>query len=306
MSSTNPVRRYRFAAMLTMGMLFGGLAGQSLSAPAPAPAQQPSTSPFGRLVPMAPVGPGAAPAPGGAIAAQPAAPLAAAPAPPAAAAPAGGAPAGAAAASAVQSPRIVVIDRQQLLQRSAAGKDIFTQTQALSKQLETQLRTEETQLQNEAVQLQQQMAIMAADLRAQKEKDFTGKQQAFQTRVQQRQAQIQASFNQAARQVEVALDPILQAIMKERGANIVLDRSAVIVATSDVDVTPVALQRLDRALPKVKVDLAPMPAAAPAPAAPAAAPAAAAGKAPAAPAGPAPPAAPPAAAAKAPAAPAGK
>jgi outer membrane protein len=182
----------------------------------------------------------------------------------------------------VQAPRIVVIDRQQLLQRSAAGKDIFTQTQNLSKQLETQLRTEEGQLQTEATQLQQQMAIMAADVRAQKEKDFNSKQQAFQTKVQQRQAQIQTSFNQAARQVEVALDPILQTIMKERGANMVLDRSAVIVATTDVDVTPLALQRLDRALPRVKVDLAPLPAPG---AAPAAAPAAAAGKAPAAPAG---------------------
>ena len=161
----------------------------------------------------------------------------------------------------MQAPRIVVIDRQQLLQRSAAGKDIFTQTQTLSKQLETQLRTEERALQSEATQLQQQMAILAADVRAQKEKDFTSKQQAFQTKVQQRQAQIQASFNQAARQVEVALDPILQTIMRERGANMVLDRSAVIVATSDVDVTPLALQRLDRALPRVKVDLAPLPAA---------------------------------------------
>jgi outer membrane protein len=297
MSTKNLVRRHRLAVMLSIGLLVGGLAGQSLSAPAPA--QQPSTSPFGPLVPMAPVGPGAAAAPGARIPAQSTAPVAApAPAPAAGAAPAG---APTSATSAVQSPRIVVIDRQQLLQRSAAGKDIFTQTQALSKQLETQLRTEETQLQSEAVQLQQQMAIMAADLRAQKEKDFTNKQQAFQARVQQRQAQIQASFNQAARQVEVALDPILQNIMKERGANMVLDRSAVIVATSDVDVTPVALQRLDRALPKVKVDLAPLPAAATAPAAPGV-PAAAAAKAPAAPA----PAAAPAAAAKAPAAPAGK
>ena len=291
MSIETFVRRHRLAVMLCIGMLAGGLTGQSLSAPAPT--QQPSTSPFGPLVPVAPVGPGAAaPGAGARIPAQSAAPVTA---PASAAAPAAAAPAGAAAAaSAVQSPRIVVIDRQQLLQRSAAGKDIFTQTQALSKQLETQLRTEETALQKEAVDLQQQMAIMAADLRAQKEKDFTGKQQAFQTRVQQRQAQIQASFNQAARQVEVALDPILQAIMRERGANMVLDRSAVIVATSDVDVTTVALQRLDRALPKVKVDLAPLPAATAAPAAPAAAPAAPAAK--------APPAAPPAPAAKAPAA----
>ena len=304
MRSKTFMRRHRLAVMLSIGMLVGGVAGQSLSAPAPTQ-QQPSTSPFGPLVPVAPVGPGTAP-PTVRIPAQSAAPVTAtAPAPaPAAAAPAGAVPAGAVPGSAVQSPRIVVIDRQQLLQRSAAGKDIFTQTQALSKQLETQLRTEEGQLQAEATKLQQDMAIMAADARAQKEKDFTGKQQAFQTRVQQRQAQIQASFNQAARQVEVALDPILQAIMKERGANMVLDRSAVIVATTDVDVTTVALQRLDRALPKVKVDLAPVPAATTAPAAPAAAPAAA-GKAPAPAAPPAP--APAAGAAKAPAAaPAGK
>jgi outer membrane protein len=162
-----------------------------------------------------------------------------------------------------------VIDRQALLQRSAAGKDIFTQTQALSKQMETQLRDEESKLQSEAVQLQQQLAILAADARAQKEKDFTAKQQAFQTRVQQRQAQIQASFNQAARQVEVALDPILQAIMRERGANMVLDRSAVIVAANEVDVTTLALQRLDRALPRVKVDLVQAPAGGAQPAAPA-------------------------------------
>jgi len=145
---------------------------------------------------------------------------------------------------------------------------MVTQTQNLSKQAETQFRTEETALQNEAVQLQQQMAILAADVRAQKEKDFTAKQQAFQTRVQQRQAQIQAGFNNAARQLEVALDPILQAIMRERGANMVLDRSAVIVASVDVDVTNLAVQRLDRSLPHVKVELGAVPAAAPAPAVP--------------------------------------
>jgi outer membrane protein len=288
MSLKHSPRRYRLVFMATLAIVAGGLAGQSLSAPAPQPAPAPSPSPFGKLIPMAPVGQTGAPGAGAVIpapAAKTGAAPAAAPAPAAgpAAAPAPAGALGTTTTSAVTAPRIVVIDRQSLLQRSAAGKDIFTQTQTLSKQLETQLRTEEGQLQSEAVQLQQQLAILAADARAQKEKDFTAKQQAFQTRVQQRQAQIQASFNQAARQVEVALDPILQSIMKERGANMGLDRSAVIVATSDVDVTPLALQRLDRALPRVKVDLAPLPAATaaagPAPAAgktasPAAAPAA--------------------------------
>jgi Skp family chaperone for outer membrane proteins len=153
-----------------------------------------------------------------------------------------------------------VIDRNLILQRSAAGKDMVNQTQNLSKAAETQFRNEETQLANEATALQQQMAILAPDAREQKQKEFITKQQAFQARVQQRQAEIQAGFNKAARELEIALEPILQGIMKERGANLVLDRGAVILASIDIDVSGVAVQRLDKALPRLKVDLVPLPA----------------------------------------------
>jgi Skp family chaperone for outer membrane proteins len=191
----------------------------------------------------------AAPAP------APAAPAAVVATPPAAPA----APAAAAAAG-VPTPRLIVIDRAFILQRSSAGQEMLAQAQNLSKQAETQFKTEEGALATEAGQLQQQLAIMAPDVRDQKEKDFTTKQQAFQARVAQRQAEIQAGFNKAARQVEVALEPILKSLMTERGANMVFDRSSVILSTVDVDVTPVAVQRLDKALPHVKVELTAVPA----------------------------------------------
>ena len=137
---------------------------------------------------------------------------------------------------------------------------MLAQTQNLSKTAETEFKTQEGQLQAEATQLQQQLAILAPDVREQKEKEFTNKQQALQGKVAQRQAEIQAGFNKAAHQLEVALEPILKGIMVERGANMVLDRSAVILSTVDVDVTPAAVQRLNKALPHVKVELAPVPA----------------------------------------------
>src|SRR4029079_2533205 len=201
-------------AVLSLTLLLGGPLGHAVAAPAPAPAAQtPATqTPFGRLAPLAPTGAApAANAPAGSTA----------PAPPPAAA------AGAAAAG-PPVPRVIVIDRNFIMQRSSAGKDMVAQTQNLSKQAETQFRTEEQQLQSEAAQLQQQLAILAADVRDKREKDFIAKQQGFQSRVQQRQQEIQAVFNKAAGQLEVALEPILQAIMKERGANMVLDRQAVI------------------------------------------------------------------------------
>jgi outer membrane protein len=172
-------------------------------------------------------------------------------------------------ANAPVTPRIIVIDRNFILQRSSAGQDMLAQAQNLSKQAETQFKAEETQLATEANQLQQQLAILSPDVRDQKEKDFTNKQQAFQGRVAQRQAEIQAGFTKAAHQVEVALEPILKGLMTERGANMVFDRTAVILSSADVDVTPVAVQRLDKALPHVKVELVAAPAAAAAAARPA-------------------------------------
>lgn len=165
------------------------------------------------------------------------------------------------------APRIIVIDRNYILQRSSAGQDILNQTQNLSKAAEAEFKNTETQLQAEANKLQQDLAIAAPDVRDAKEKEFTAKQQAFQSKVAQRQAEIQAGFQKSAHEIEVALEPILKGIMAERGANMVFDRSAVILSTVDVDVTPAAVQRLNKALPHVKVEL--VPTAAPAPAAPA-------------------------------------
>jgi Skp family chaperone for outer membrane proteins len=203
---------------------------------------------------IGPAGAQAAPAP------ALAAPNAVVATPPATPAPAPAVPAAAAAAAAAAAPRIIVIDRQFILQRSQAGQEMLAQAQNLSKQAETQFKAEEGQLAAEAGQLQQQLAILAPDVRDQKEKDFTNKQQAFQGRVAQRQAEIQAGFNKAAHVVEVALEPILKALMTERGANMVFDRASVILSTVDVDVTPVAVQRLDKALPHVKVELTAVPA----------------------------------------------
>ncbi|MDE2475382.1 MAG: OmpH family outer membrane protein [Alphaproteobacteria bacterium] len=174
------------------------------------------------------------------------------------------APAASTAQNGPPAPRIIVIDRNFILQRSTAGQDILNQTQNLSKSAETEFKNQEGQLQAEANKLQQDLAIAAPDVREQKEKEFTGRQQAFQNKVAQRQAEIQAGFNKAAHEIEIALEPILKTIMVERGANMVFDRSAIILSTVDVDVTPVAVQRLNKALPHVKVELtaAPAPAAA--------------------------------------------
>jgi Skp family chaperone for outer membrane proteins len=152
-------------------------------------------------------------------------------------------------------PRILVIDRATILRQSAAGKDMIAQVDALTKAAEGEFRGEEQRLRGDASALQQQSAVLSPEVRAQRTRDINGRQQALQKKVQDRQNQIQAGVYKARKEIEDALAPILEQIMRERGANFLVDRNAVVLGTVDVDITAIAIQRLDQRISHVKVDL---------------------------------------------------
>ena len=157
------------------------------------------------------------------------------------------------------APKILVIDRGLILRASKVGQDIVRQVQALSQQAEVELKGQDQALQNEYRSLQQQMAILSASVKQQREQQFEAKRVAFQKKIQERQGLIQGGLFKARQQVEQALAPILQGILKERGGNLLLDRNAVMLSTVDIDITGIAVQRLNQKLPSVKVTLAPLP-----------------------------------------------
>jgi len=158
------------------------------------------------------------------------------------------------------APKILVIDRTIILRASKGGQDIVRQVNAYTAQLEKDFKGQGASLRAQYQQLQQQAAILSADVKARKVKDFEGKKNALQAAAQKRQSLIQGGFFKARQQMEQALGPILQGIMKERGANLLLDRSAVVLGTdSNIDITGVAVQRLNEKMPAIKVELVPPP-----------------------------------------------
>lgn len=151
--------------------------------------------------------------------------------------------------------KILVIDRSVLLRASKAGQSMVAQINTYRSKAETEFRAQGQALQKEGQALQQQVAILAPDVKAKKIRDFQAKQSAFQRKLEQRQSLIQGGLYKAQQQVEAALKPILQQVMQERGANLLLDRGAVVLVPNSMDVTAAAVQRLDQKLPFVKVDL---------------------------------------------------
>lgn len=163
------------------------------------------------------------------------------------------------------NPKILVIDRAAILRGSVVGQNIMKQVQSLTAAAEKMLKGQDAALRQEGATLQQQIAILSPSVKAAKIKAFQAKQAALQQNVQTQQGLIQGGVLKARQQVEQALGPILQAIMTERGANLLLDRNAVVLGTVDVDITGVAIARLNQKLPAVKVVLTPLPPGAAAP-----------------------------------------
>jgi Skp family chaperone for outer membrane proteins len=156
--------------------------------------------------------------------------------------------------------RILMIDMRRIMALSKVGQDIQRQVETLKQQATRDLNGEGAALKSEETQLQQQAAILAPDVKARRIKDFQVRATAFQRKVQQRGGFIQGGVMKAQQQIEQALGPILQGIMKERGATILLDRSSILLAPNSIDVTQLVIQRLDMKLPAAKVELTAPPA----------------------------------------------
>lgn len=154
-------------------------------------------------------------------------------------------------------PRILVIDRTMVLRLSKCGQDIVRQVNAYTDQAEKDLKSQGGNLRAEGDALKQQLAILSADVKARRIKDFQAREAGLQQLAQKKQSLIQGGFIRARQQVEAALGPILQGIMNERGANLLLDRNSVLMGTDpSLDVTRLAVQRLDQKMPTIKVELA--------------------------------------------------
>lgn len=165
----------------------------------------------------------------------------------------------AAASGAAPAARILIIDLRRAIAASKVGQSIQNQVNEMKAQAQSALNGEAEGLKRERAAIETQAAILAADVKARKMKDFQLRAMAFEKKVQERGGLIQGGMLKANQQVEEALGPILQGVMQERQATVLLDRSAVLLAPNAIDVTGVVVQRLDTKMPSVKVEQAPLP-----------------------------------------------
>lgn len=177
-----------------------------------------------------------------------------------------GLPAHAADQPPVQPVVVLVVDMQRVLQESKAGKMIQSQMQQQVSAYQKNLAKQDQDLAATQQDLQRQQSILAQDAFALKVKEFEQRVSDASKRAQEAQQNLSESRNEAVGKVDTAMLQVIDGLAKERGANLILNRGAVVMFDVRMDVSDEVIKRLDEKLPAVTVSFN-RPAAAGAPAA---------------------------------------
>lgn len=159
-------------------------------------------------------------------------------------------------------PGVCIIHSERLLGVSTAGQSLQAGMQRLVGEVQGELQPYGAAIQTEGQQLQQGGA--AADPQGTRRQALQQRIQEAQQLEQTRQQELQYTQQMQIRAINQAADPILAAIYQERGCGLLLDRAGVYMANPAMDVTDIAIQRLNAALPSLNFNRMPVPAQAPA------------------------------------------
>jgi Skp family chaperone for outer membrane proteins len=143
---------------------------------------------------------------------------------------------------------VLLVDQERLFSASRFGQQIQAEIEAETKALQSENRKLETDLEAEERALTDRRTTLPAE-------EFRALAEAFDTKVKGIRAARDAKAadltarREAARKTffETAV-PILAAIMRDQGAFAIIDRSAVIIAFDRIDVTDLAIARIDAQL----------------------------------------------------------
>jgi len=169
----------------------------------------------------------------------------------------------------IPAAKIIVIDNRVISTNAAVAKDINRQAQQIQSEMEAELKTKENALRAEQEDLQTKVNILPPETITQLQQEFQVKVNEYQQDVQIKSRRLEVAIVNANNEIERALKPILQNVLKETGATMLMDKTLVREQIPGLDVTTRVIEQLDLAMPSIMVELPPIPEAAPDAAAPA-------------------------------------
>lgn len=157
-------------------------------------------------------------------------------------------------------PGVCVYYNARLLAQSTAGQAVQARMQQLTQEVQGELAPYGTSIQSEAQTLQSAGASLPAAEAQQRRAALQARVTEAQQLEQTREAELRYTLAQQRGAISQAVEPILVALYQERGCGLLLDRESVFMMNPAMDLTDVAIQRLNVSLPTLSFNRMPVPA----------------------------------------------
>lgn len=150
------------------------------------------------------------------------------------------------------APVVAIIDGDMIANESLAGKGVVLEQAKYAEALKTFVTDNETKLRAEEQDLTRQRATLAPDVFEQKARAFQQKAADLQMQVKQRSDQISFASQMAQRELTGNILQVGQEIAKQRGANIALNKSQVIMYEPAFEISKQVLSTLNQRLTTIR------------------------------------------------------
>jgi len=148
-------------------------------------------------------------------------------------------------ASAQEAPKVLVVSSDRVLRETQAAITLRDRERDLRLAFEADINAAKDALAAEEAELTRLRGELDPEEFDRRAKAFDQRARAARREAQRRAAEIQQAVREARDHLRAQVAPILIEILRERGADIVLDADAILIAAPSVDVTEDVIARFD-------------------------------------------------------------
>lgn len=160
-----------------------------------------------------------------------------------------------ATAQEIPAAKIIVVDTRLIGSNSAVAQDMQRQITQIQNEMAAEIEVQNTALRTEQQEIEQQRALLPQEVFEQRNEEFRLKVSQHQQSVQQKQLRLERALIEANEEVQRILKPILQNVLRETGATMMVEKANVMEQIPGLDVTTRVIEQLDLELPTLNIEV---------------------------------------------------
>ncbi len=153
--------------------------------------------------------------------------------------------------------KIIIVDFTRVQEESLVGQNVISQLTQYGNAVQARKEALEASLNDEGAALENQESVLPPDAFQQRVTAFQQKARQADLELQGYRSTMVRGEQNAKLQITNELKPIVNKIMGERGADLVLDKSLIYISGGGFDVTDIVISRLNAVITSYPLNLSP-------------------------------------------------